>query len=59
MQNIDHASVPHEKRLIAELRADPEFACEYLAAAMEEEIPVMLVALRQLAEACGGIENVG
>jgi probable addiction module antidote protein len=58
MKHVEKTSVSHEERLIEELRTDPEFAREYLVAAMEEEIPVMLVALRQLAEACGGMTKV-
>lgn len=58
MKNLEHASVSHEERLIEELRADPEFAQAYLAAAMEEEIPVILVTLRQLAEAYGGMTKI-
>lgn len=58
MKHMEKASVSHEERLIEELRADPEFAREYLAAAMEEDIPAMLVALRQLAEACGGMSKI-
>lgn len=58
MKHVEKASVSHEERLIEELRADPAFAREYLAAAMEEDIPVMLVALRQLAEAYGGMAKI-
>jgi len=58
MKNLEHVSVSHEERLIEELRADPEFAQAYLAAAMEEEIPVILVTLRQLAEAYGGMTRI-
>ncbi|MHB1291648.1 MAG: addiction module antidote protein [Sulfuricella sp.] len=58
MKNLEYASVSHEERLIEELRADPEFAQAYLAAAMEEEIPVILVTLRQLAEAYGGMTRI-
>ena len=58
MKQVSKASVSHEERLIEELRADPEFAREYLATSMEEDIPVMLVALRQLAEACGGMAKI-
>lgn len=58
MKNLEHASVSHEERLIEELRADPEFAQAYLAAAMEEDIPVILVTLRQLAEAYGGMTKI-
>jgi probable addiction module antidote protein len=54
------ASISHDKALVAELRADPRFAAEYLRAAMEDldEPGVLLVALRQVAEARGGIAKV-
>jgi probable addiction module antidote protein len=53
-------SVSHEQSLIRELRDDPEFCAEYLKAAIEdtEEPSVLLVALRQIAEARGGIAKV-
>ncbi|MCW5777688.1 MAG: putative addiction module antidote protein [Phycisphaeraceae bacterium] len=48
-------SIPHEEALIKELRDDPEYAAEYLKAAMEDsdEPKVLLVALRQIARAQG------
>ena len=47
-------TVSHRDRLIAELRADPGLAAEYLSAAAEDEDPrVYLVALRTIAEAQG------
>src|SRR5581483_1448987 len=54
------ASISHDKAIVAELRDDPEFAAEYLKAAMEEtdEPGVLLVALRHLAEARGGVAKV-
>lgn len=53
-------SIDHETLLIRELRNDPEFAAEYLKAAMEDadEPRVLLDALRQVAEARGGIAKV-
>lgn len=53
------ASIAHEKALVAELRDDPEFAAEYLRAAIEDddEPRVLLLALRQVAEA-RGVANV-
>ena len=53
-------TVSHDQELIAALRKDSEFAAEYLKAAMEdsEEPKVLLIALRQLAEARGGIAKV-
>ena len=49
------ASISHEDAMIRELRDNPEFAAEYLKAAMEEadEPKVLLIALRQIAKAQG------
>lgn len=49
------ASVSHEETVVRRLKADPAFAAEYLKAAMEDEDEprVLLIALRQLAEAQG------
>ena len=57
------ASVSHSEATIAELRADREFAIEYLKAALEElDDPnfraVGLLALRDVAEAYGGLGMV-
>lgn len=54
------ASISHEKALIEEIRRDPEFAAEYIRAALEDtdEPRVLLVALRQVAEAWGGLAKV-
>jgi probable addiction module antidote protein len=47
-------TVSHRARLIAELRADPELAAEYLNAAAEDSDPrVYLAALRTIAETRG------
>src|SRR5256885_408177 len=53
-------SISHEKKLIEELRGDPALAAEYIRAALEDtdEPRVLLIALRQTAEACGGIAKV-
>lgn len=53
-------SISHHEALVKELRDDPEFAAEYLKAALEdtEEPKVLLIALRHLAEAKGGIAKV-
>lgn len=53
-------SISHNEAVIRELRDDPEFAAEYLRAALEDvmEPRVLLIALRQLAEARGGIAKV-
>jgi probable addiction module antidote protein len=49
------ASVSHDGAMIKQLRKDPEFAAEYLKAALEEadEPGVLLIALRHLAQAQG------
>lgn len=49
------ASISHEDAVVQELRDDPEFAAEYLKAALEDsnEPKVLLIALRQLAKAQG------
>lgn len=54
------AAVSHHEREVAELRADPELAVEYLKAAMEslddpEDRAAGLLALRTVAEAYGGL----
>ena len=52
--------VPHEDVLIRRLREQPDFAVEYLKAALEDtEYPhVLLAALRQITEARGGFAKV-
>jgi len=54
------ASRSHDKAVIRELRDNPEFAAEYLRAALEDEDEpsVLLIALRRIAEARGGIAKV-
>src|SRR5436309_14190033 len=49
------ASVSHDEAIVRRLRKDPEFAAEYLRAALEDEDEprVLLIALRQLARARG------
>lgn len=53
-------SVSHDKALIRELRENPDFAAEYLRAALEDtdEPQVLLIALRRVAEARGGIAKI-
>jgi len=53
-------SISHDKAIVEELRRDPEFAAEYLKAALEDtdEPQVLLVVLRHLAEAKGGVAKV-
>jgi len=48
-------SVPHDEAIIRRLRKDPQFAAEYVKAALEdtEEPLVLLIALRHLAQARG------
>jgi probable addiction module antidote protein len=54
------ASVSHDEAVLRELRDNPEFAAEYLRAALEDddEPSVLLIALRRIAEARGGIAKV-
>ena len=53
-------SIPHETAVIRELRKSPAFAAEYLRAALEDEDEprVLLIALRRIAEARGGLAKV-
>jgi probable addiction module antidote protein len=53
-------SVSHDEKVIQRLRKDPQFASEYLKAAMEDqdEPRVLLIALRRIAEARGGIAQI-
>jgi probable addiction module antidote protein len=53
-------SVSHDETVIERLRKDSAFATEYLKAAMddEDEPRVLLIALRRIAEARGGIAQV-
>jgi len=48
-------SVSHDEAMVRRLRKDPEFAAEYLKAALEDEDErqVLLIALRHLAQARG------
>jgi probable addiction module antidote protein len=56
----DITSVSDDECVIQELREDPEFAVEYLKVAFEDvENPgVLLIALRRIAEARGGIAKI-
>jgi probable addiction module antidote protein len=53
-------SISHDAAIVEQLKADPAFAEEYLKAALEdtEKPQVLLIALRHLAEAKGGIAIV-
>jgi probable addiction module antidote protein len=54
------ASTSHDEAMVKELRENPDFAAEYLRAVLEdeEEPRVLLVALRRVAEARGGLAKV-
>lgn len=54
------ASISHDAAIVEELRRDPKFAAEYLKAALDDtdEPKVLLVVLRQLAEAQGGVSKI-
>jgi probable addiction module antidote protein len=54
------ASISHDEAIVRELKENPDFAEEYLKAALEDagEPKVLLLALRHLAEAKGGIAKV-
>ena len=54
------ASISHDEAIVRRLRENPEFAEEYLKAALEDaHVPqVLLMALRHLAEAKGGIAKI-
>jgi probable addiction module antidote protein len=56
----DVTSVSHDEVMRRRLRANPKFAAEYLKAALEdtEEPAVLLIGLRRIAEARGGIAKV-
>src|SRR5437660_8431580 len=53
-------SISHNEAVIRQLRDNPAFAVEYLRAALEDadEPRVLLIALRRIAEARGGIAKV-
>ena len=53
-------TVSHDDKVIERLRNDPQFATEYLKAAMADtdDPRVLLIALRRIAEACGGLTQI-
>ncbi len=53
-------SISHDEAIVDELRRNPEFAAEYLRAALEDEDEphVLLIAMRHIAEARGGLAKV-
>jgi probable addiction module antidote protein len=59
-KNRDITSVSHDEYMLRKLREHPNFAVEYLKAALEdtEEPAVLLIALRRIAEARGGLAKV-
>jgi len=52
--------ISHDEAIVKELRQSPKFAAEYLKAALEDqdEPRVLLIAMRHIAEASGGIAKV-
>ncbi len=61
--NTTPTSRPHEAGIVEMLKADPDFANDYLAAALDEVGEVggqaaLLAALRHIAEAQGGMATV-
>jgi probable addiction module antidote protein len=56
----DKASISHDEVMVKKLRQRPRFAAEYLKAAIEDtdEPEVLLIALRHIAEARGGLAKV-
>ncbi|HEY1686453.1 MAG TPA: addiction module antidote protein [Tepidisphaeraceae bacterium] len=56
----DKVSISHDEVMVKKLRQRPRFAAEYLKAAMEDsdEPEVLLIALRHIAEAKGGLAKV-
>ena len=56
----DKTSISHDDVMVKKLRERPRFAAEYLKAAMEDtdEPEVLLIALRHIAEARGGLAKV-
>ena len=56
----DKTSITHHEVMVTKLRKRPRFAAEYLRAAMEEtdDPEILLIALRQVAEARGGLAKV-
>ena len=53
-------TITHDEFMVKKLRSNPEFAVEYLKAAMEDadEPHVLLIALRHIAEARGGVAKI-
>ena len=60
MKTKQRVSIWRNEALVRQLREDPDFAAEYLRAALDDtdEPRVLLIALRRIAEARGGIAKV-
>jgi len=54
------ASVSHDQMMMKKLQDDPEFAAQYLKAALQDtdEPKVLLIALRRITEARGGFAKI-
>jgi probable addiction module antidote protein len=54
------ASISHDEAMLEELRKNPDFAAEYLRAALEDsdDPQILLIALRRIAESRGGIAKI-
>jgi probable addiction module antidote protein len=54
------ASISHDEAMLEELRKNPDFAAEYLRAALEDDDDpqILLIALRRIAESRGGIAKI-
>ena len=54
------ASISHDEAVVRRLRDNPKFAVEYLKAALDDadEAKVLLVALRRIVEARGGVAKI-
>ena len=52
-------SISHDQAMAKELRENPEFAVEYLRAALEEgdDPQILLIALRRIVESRGGVRQ--
>jgi len=55
MKRKDRVSQSHDEAMVRRIRKDPDFAAEYLRAALEDEDEpqVLLIALRHVAQARG------
>jgi probable addiction module antidote protein len=54
------ASISHDDAIVEELRQNPKFAAEYLKISLEDqdEPRVLLIAMRHIAEARGGVAKI-